>query len=239
MVPSKLKSHILFKLGISESDFSEILDEVNISKNEIAEAITEAYQNYFGTWYTTDLVASSDETKRGYLLPDDVMNNLFKVEAKLDGSYFVELKLRFITPERHIRFQESWITDHFSNSVNNDDADPSYFFFGGKLYILSGEITDVTDGLRIWYIKYPDDLPNLTEATLDMSASTSIGLPRQFHELLARRVIISYKGAKGKPLSDREPLYDQDLQKKIKLLAGMNLDDQIIAGRPLETGEDL
>jgi len=242
VTPKQLSDHILFKLGISSSDFSELLTEVNLHKNEIAESITEAYQNYFGTWYITDLVASSgDETKRAYLLPDDVMNNLFKAEAKLDGTNFVELKPRGIVPERHIRFQESWITNHFSNSVNNDDADPCYFIFGNKIYILSGEITDVTNGLRIWYIKYPDDLPDLTEATLDMSASTSIQLPRQFHELLARRVIIGFKEANNLPLVGRESLFDQDLEKKIKLLAGMNLDDEIIASRPLEleSGEDL
>lgn len=237
MTPFELKKYILWKLNISSEDFpdSEMLRIINLKLQDICEAITEAYQGFFGVFSEFNLVPSTTAEKREYPLPADIMNNLYKVELKLDGKNWVPAKRTNLIPGKNFRLDESWIRSNFNNS------NPQYAIFRNSLFILSGEIKAITNGGRLWYINYPDKIPNLTENIVDLAEATDknsevkVGFPRQFHELLARAVIIDYKEKCGLPLVGREPLFDQDLMEKVKRLRWQDLDEVIQASFPNES----
>lgn len=234
-----LKNFVRWKLGITNDDWSDadMLVVANLKLGEICEKITEAHQGYFGVYSLFNLVASgSDVAKREYPLPDDILNNLYKVELKLDGTNWIPADRVHLIPGKDFRLQESWITANYSNSY------PKYAVFRNSLWILSGEIKNVTGGGRLWYINYPDPLPDLTNDTIDMSeatnenASVPVGFPKMFHEILARAMILEYKGKNTLPLTDREPMFDQDLEEKIKRLRGQDL-DEVITAEVQDTGD--
>jgi len=232
MTRKNLRDYVLWKLGLVSDDWSaaDMLTVANLKLNEICEAITEAFQGYFGVYSEFDLVASATADKREYPLPDDILNNLYKLELMLDGTNWIPTKRIHLIPGKDFRLQEAWITENYSNSY------PKYAVFRNSLFILSGEIKAVTGGGRLWYINYPNPLPDLTDNTTDMAVATDaaadvpVGFPKQFHELLATAMIISYKGKNTLPLTDREPMFDVDLEEKIKRLRGQDL-DEVIRGR--------
>ena len=96
----------------------------------------------------------------------------------------------------------------------------------------------------MWWHKYPADFTVLSGST-DMAtdpSATTFGFLRQFHELLARRVSIEYKGSQPKPLllNRHEQNYENDL--KIQLDAISHTDNSAeIIGNSLpasETGDN-
>ena len=149
---------------------------------------------------------------------------------QLDGTNWVRAERVDLTPYQNFSFQESWIRANYNNS------EPKYAIFRNSVIILSGEITPVINGMRLWYLNYPADIPNLEENLIDLSVATNpalpirLGLPLQFHELLARAVIIEWKTIFEQRLSGREPLFEQDLETKIKRLKGIDL-NQVIIGQ--------
>lgn len=234
MTRLQLKNYVRNKLGITTDDWSDanMLVTANLKMGEICEKITESYQGYFGVYSDFNLVASDTAEKREYPLPDDILNNLYRLELKLDGTNWQTIKRTNLIPGKDFVFQESWIRSNYSI--------PKYTVFRNSLFILSTEIKAVNGGGRLWYINYPADLPDLTNNTIDMSVATDssvsvpCGFPRQFHELLARAMIIEYKGMNNLPLTDREPMFDLDLEEKIKRLRHQDLDEIIRAGVPDE-----
>jgi hypothetical protein len=123
------------------------------------------------------------------------------------------------------------------------DKDPEFDLWDQGIYILSGDsIIDVTDGLKLWAIIFPADFQNLTSSE-DMSTNPddyTHGFPRQFHELLARRVSIAYKSSKDRPipLSKKEKLYEVDLATTIQNMKDANLDRSVQPSAPYEDGSD-
>jgi len=238
MTRKNLRDYVLWKLGLVSDDWSaaDMLTVANLKMNELCEAITEAFQGYFGVYSEFDLVASATADKREYPLPDDILNNLYKLELMLDGTNWIPTKRIHLIPGKDFRLQEAWITENYSNSY------PKYSVFRNSLFILSGEIEAVIGGGRLWYINFPPALPDLTDDTTDMSvatdagASVPVGFPKQFHELLAVAMIISYKEKNTLPFVGRELLFDVDLQEKIKRLRMQDLDEVIRAGVPDEGG---
>jgi len=69
-------------------------------------------------------------------------------------------------------------------------------------------------------------------------STTSHGFPRQFHELLARRVSVAYKSSKDKPipLSEKEQMYEMDLRKQIDSMKDANLDRSTQPTAPYSDG---
>ena len=102
--------------------------------------------------------------------------------------------------------------------------------------ILSGTIIAVTAGGRMWAHDYPANLADLTGATgLEVDpTTTTFGFPRQFHELLARRVSIEYKGRQPKPipLSPAEKNFDRDLEIQLQAIASIDNSLEIIGEFP-------
>ena len=108
---------------------------------------------------------------------------------------------------------------------------------------MRGRIIGVTGGLRIWYIQYPVDLANLT-GTTDLAVNpttTTAGFPKQFHELLARRVGMERKGkTPGAKFTALELNYEKDLGIQLDAIAHIDLGLEIIGELPpsSELGND-
>ena len=241
MTPAVVKSRVLAKLNISSSDFSDILTTANVILSEIGSAISVAKGELMGTYSYDDLVAD----QREYDLPDDILNNVKAVFLMLDGSYYVRAKivdlndpLIFGNISKKTVFQESWITANFSND------EPYVAFYRGSMFVFSGSITAVTNGIQLWY-SYPfDDIPNIDEASIDLATATDntqsikTGLSKQFHDILVRGICKDKRETDELPLRDYEKLYEAKLQQAVSNLKGQEKDREIFASVPSDTGEE-
>ena len=191
-----------------------MLPDVNSFRDEIASLITLANQHYFVVPATDALVAD----QREYAFPTDMLNSMVKLEAKFTSSE--SRKKVWPLKEYHGSETEAEIVAQFTN-------DTPYFVVRRKaILILSGTIIAVTAGLRLWYLMYPTDYTELTDDSTDMSVdptTTSPGFPRQFHELLARRISMEYKDRNGMKLSPLELNYNRDLDKQLEAISQMDL----------------
>lgn len=210
---------------------ADILTLANIFKDDIAATIAkEVSEDYFGLRFTRNLIAG----QREYDLPAELMSRMKYLQAKLDGTTWQKLNETDLSVYGKA-IDEATIIEQYTGK------DPEFDLWDQGIYILSGEaIIDVTDGLKLWAIIYPADFSSLT-AVSDMSTNPddySHGFPRQFHELLARRVSIAHKSSKDRPipLSEKERLYEVDLKAEIENLKDANLDRSIIPSAPYNDG---
>jgi hypothetical protein len=223
MTGIELAAMIRFKTGTNTTTFTngDMLPLVIAFKNEIASEIAKKNQMYFAVPATEDLV----DDQREYALSDNQLNNLIKVEIKFaagDARQPAKALKEYEQSET-----ESEIVAHFSNAQDNF----KYIIRRRALFILSGTIVAVTAGLRIWFIQFPAD-PSLTGNTdlrVDPSDKTA-GFPLQFHELLARRVAMEWKGSQPKPipLSSLERGYASDLEAQLDAISQTDLNLEII-----------
>jgi len=220
---------------------ADMLVLVNLFKDEIAGLIQQVRPEIWNIIAYDNLVASS--TRRRYAYPEDVMNRLIGLELKFTatGDYVLA---KPISRKHYLdALQEDIIVDNFDNLA------PRYIHQRKSFYILSGTIIAVTSGIKLTYDSFPADLANLTGST-DLSidpSTTTHGFPREFHELLARRVSIAYKDRNGLSLNTREQRYSSndidkpgDLEVALKNFSYNNLDQSIIGELPgsNETGDD-
>jgi hypothetical protein len=254
MTPAQLVDYIEFKLGITQTtDFADMLLVTNTRKDELCSKMNALNPNIFATYSTENLTANVRE----YDLGADVISTLKAVFLKLDGTDFVRANwLDFndpvfagVLPEdpldlaskirNGIVYQEDWITDRFSNS------NPYVFTYRQSLFILSGTIATVSGGIQLWHSKFPDDLPNLTESTTDLSTATKssarvpMGIPRQLHEVLARMIMVDYKNSKDLPLTPKEMTLDQEIDRVLDQFKDQNLDQPVFGAIPYSTGHGL
>src|SRR3990167_11275104 len=179
MTGTALATNIRNKTSTNSTTFTNatMLTYVNLFKDEIASQIVERNNGMFLVPSTFNLVAN----QREYALADDTLNRLHKFEVK-----FASTDSRF--PSRYIKDYQGSETE--SEIVKNYSNSPGGFVHTIRrraIFILSGTIIAVTAGGRIWYHVFPADLANLTGSTdlgVDPS-TTTFGIPRQFHELLA------------------------------------------------------
>jgi hypothetical protein len=224
---------------------ADILVLANIFKDDICSKIEKSIgEDYFGLRFDTHLVGGAiplggtvpDPGTREYQLPSELMGRIKYVQAKLDGTNWEHLK------ETDLSVYGKGLSETDIQSIYAD-KDPEFDIWDGCIYILSGtQINQVDYGLKIWAIIYPADIANLTDTT-DLSINPdeySHGIPRQFHELLARRVSIAYKSSKDRPipLSDKEQMYELDLQKTIDSMKDMNLDRITVPSVPEYDGSE-
>ena len=199
-----------------------MLPLVNTFKDEISSLIVEKNNGMFLVPTTFNLVAN----RREYGLPDDLLNRMHKLEVKFSSS-----NSRF--PSTYLKDwrgseTESEIVKHFTN----DEGGFAHAIRRRALFILSGTIAAVTSGGRLWYHAYPADLANLsgsTDLAVDPS-TTTFGFPKQFHELLGRRVSIEYKGSQPKPipLNAMEKNYEVDLARQLDAISHVDNSAEII-----------
>lgn len=228
MTPAELATYVRFKTRTNTTTFTDanILALLKIRCVEIASKLLETGNDEFLISYTEDLV----DNTRFYAFQDDFMK-LKKVEAKLDQTNFIVLEQMDIS-QHDKPTDETNITYQFSNL----EGEAFYDLQHDGIYIYSGTIEDVTDGLVTKYAKEPAVITDLA-SVVDMSAyltATTHGYPKRVHELLARGVIIDYKESREKPipLTEREAKYEFDLQKAINELKNADLDNEIIARLP-------
>ena len=233
MTGTALATNIRNKTSTNSTTFTDatMLTYVNLFKDEIASKIVERNNGMFLVPSTFNLVAD----QREYAFPDDMLNRLHKFEVK-----FVSTDSRF--PSTYIKdYSGSETESEIIKSYTNSPGRFSHTIRRRALYILSGAIIAVTSGGRIWYHAFPADLANMTGSTdlgVDPS-TTTFGIPRQFHELLARRVAIEYKSNKPKPLplNALEKNYEVDLQLALDAVSRVDNSGEIIGLLPSEADQ--
>ena len=206
---------------------ADMLALANAFKDEISSLIVERDAGYFDIPCTFNLIAD----QRHYALGDNLLNRLHKVEIKFSASdarqpaYFVKDYLGSET--------ESEIVKQFTNAQDGF----AYTIRRRALYILSGTITAVTDGVRTWSFIWPADLTDMTANTVSMEvdpSTTTFGFPRQFHELLARKIAIVWKETQPKPvaLTKHERSYSFDLEAQLDAISTMDKSAEVIGDTP-------
>lgn len=236
MTPAEFAQHVRFMTRTNSTTLTdaEILALMKIRQDEIAKDIIDADEDIFLIPQYTSLVAN----QREYSLPSDMLSSIKRIEAKLDGTNWVRLQELDISNLKDTILTESEITEQFSN-----DVDCAFFDLSRKsIYIYSGTITNVANGLEVWVNTFPPAITDLTSTT-DMSvdpSTTTHGMPRELHEIWARGVIIDWKSSRENPipLSEKEVVYGVDKIKAINSLKPQNRDRQVISSTPYEDGSD-
>lgn len=213
---------------------SEIVLMANVVKDDLAKEIIKADEDFFGGIAERDLVASSltDITAREYSLPEKIIK-IKKVEAKLNGTDWIPLNEFNIN-----QFKRTTNEEEILNRFGNNEGEAFYDIFRKSLWIYSGAITATTLGLKLWQIVFPADITTDTLAlTTDLSldpSTTSSGIPRQFHELWARKCSIIYKSNREKPipLTQSEQNVDKDMELAMSSVRNSNLDRENAAELP-------
>lgn len=242
-----------------------LLPMVNDAKNEISALISgrDIKGNYFIIPSTDNLIAG----QREYAWPDDVLNHLYSIEVAFSNTLdqFGQLPYVQAFPDDFRRLglarTEGNIQANYTNGGGSligqqygqigKVVGPRYELQRRSIYLLSGAIdattlgaSTITAGFRVRYRQYPLDLPDLSDNTTDMSidpTTTSFGIPKQFHELLARRVSLEWKGNNpgAVPISPIEAKYDTDLEDMLSLIEMNDMSDEIFGRLEKETGYDL
>jgi len=114
---------------------------------------------------------------------------------------------------------------------------PFYFTRRNAIFFLTGSIdttalgdTSITNAIRVDANIFPanfadSDWAGSTDLSVDPSTTTH-GFPREFHELLARRVSIQYKERNDIKLDPTEKNYERDLKNKMDQYSVAILDEQ-------------
>ena len=237
--PLKFAAHVRYKTRTNEDTFpdAEMLNYMELRQDEIAQAIIKADEDILLIPQKANLVASSI-TAREYPLPQDILSRIKRVEAQFDEENWIPLTEIDIGQINTPISSEDDITDVFNN-YQLSKSNPSgarFDILRKSIYIYSGTIAAVTNGLRIWCMTWPTPITDLT-ATADMSqdpSTTTHGIPRAMHRVWAKGVIIDYKEGKEKPipLTESEQNYDKLMKKAVQALRHGNLDREVIANLP-------
>ena len=227
MTGEQLAALIRYKSNTNSTTFTDtdMLVLVNVFKDEISSLITERNQMYFAIPSTDSLIAD----QREYAFPSDMLNNLIKVEAKFASS---DSRIP-LTPVKDYRGSET--ESEIVKKYTNVEGEAAYLVRRRAIFILSGTIVAVTSGIRIWSVAYPANLANMTDTT-ELSidpTTTTFGFPRQFHELLARRVGMERKAkTPGAKFTRLELNYEKNLQTQLDAIGHLDLGLEIIGELP-------
>ena len=234
MTTTELAAYVRYKTKTNSTTFSDadMLVLANLFKDEIAGKIQKLRPENFNVPALDDLVAD----QREYSFPSDVLNNIATLELKFSSSGDYVLANPLQRKDFGQALQESIIIGNYDNEK------PFYFIRRRALYILSGAIIAVTNCIRLVYNSFPANLTSMAGST-DMSvdpSTTTHGFPREFHELLGRRVSIGYKNRNNVKLDRDELKYDVDLEDMLENFSQVNLDEQVIGNMPTaaQRGDD-
>lgn len=232
MTSNELATYIRSATTTNELTFpdSQILLYVNMARDDIAKEIIRENEDIFGERSFRDLEAG----RREYKMPYDILSNIKAVEAKIDGENMERLE------EIDLNDGYKGATDEASILKNFYGKKPRYDIYRSALWILSGDpIKYVEEGLVFWHMVYPAKLTELNDDDMtECPDERERGFPRQFHELTGRRAVILYKSSRPRPipLTEREQMYELDLEKALRSIRGLNLDRSITADYPKDNG---
>lgn len=223
---------------------AELQPLMNAAKDEIASLITEKKPHAF----TIEHLDTFTAAQRRITLPNGILNFISYVEIAFKN----ESPLPYVKVRRMKRedYAKALVEANINGDFTNDE--PWYFIENGALYLLSGKIDSTTlgfstlaSGVRIVASVWPEDFGASLNGSSELSnppSTTTFGFPRQFHELLARRVSIMWKQLRPKPipLSALELNYERDLQKQLDAISMDDLSEEIIGRLPAtQNGMDL
>lgn len=154
---------------------------------------------------------------REYTIPNNVIRT-HNIEINYGGIW---VRMKEISLERmDAAINEEEVQKFFKNRL------PMYSIYGGKYYIWTPDpITELIGWLKIYASVYPTEFDeNDFEENNIVEMSEVNELPRQFHQVLQKRVIISYKESRDKPipLTQSEQMYKGDLETVLKSMRVIN-----------------
>lgn len=219
MTPLELATYIRFLTKTNTTTFTdaEMLVLVNLYIDEFASKIVEMDTGAFEVPYLFNLVAD----QREYAIGDDVLNRLHKVEIKFTSSEDRQ-------PATYIKdYRGSESEAQITSMYNNSPGGFAYTLRRRAILLLSGTIISVTQGVRMTSLVFPEKLSSMTANTVSMEvdpSTTTFGFPRQFHELLGRKVSIAWKGSQPKPipLSPLEQRFENDMASQLEAYSTTN-----------------
>lgn len=203
---------------------ADLITLANVVKDKLVWRALEADEDLFLVPTYLNLVAN----QREYPLHSDLLSRIKRVEAKLDGTNFIKL-YEFDLPQHSYPIStEADITAHFGNEEGNAFFD----IMRNSIWIYSGTITNVTAGLKIWLNTIVADITSMV-ATEDMSidpSTTTHGIPRALHKVLADGIVMEWKQSREKPipLSDLEQVWDLEVSRAVSSLKRANYDRDVL-----------
>lgn len=221
---------------------ADLLLLANDAKNELAVRIAE--RDIKGNYFIVPSLLTLTANQREYPWDAGVLSHIYSLEIAFSST--APLAYVLATPDdfrRHgIGRTEANIQAKYNNVL------PRYEIQRRAFYLLSGAIdattlgaSTIASGIRIRERIFPADLAtNMTENTIDLavdptldsnSVGTTFGMPKQFHELWARRMSMDWKSQHpgAVPLSLLEQKYEQDLEKALSAIEQNDLSGEIIA----------
>jgi hypothetical protein len=234
MTPVELATYVRLKTRTNSSTFtdSDLLVLANIVKNQVCDRALEVDEDIFLVPSYMNLVAD----QREYPLYSHMLSRIKRVEAKLDGTNWLKLdEIDLGTTDFPIS-SETLITSRFGN----EEGRAKFDIMRNSLWLYTGTITSVEDGLRVWLNTRPVNIASL-ESNNDMSldpSTTTHGIPSALHKVIATGIIIEWKESRSKPipLTEREMKWEFDLEKGIQTLKKANYDRELVGEIPDEDG---
>jgi len=236
MTPVQLSAYLRLKTRTNSTTLTnaDLVILANVVKDRLVTRALDTDEDLFLVPTFLNLVAN----QREYPLHADLLSRIKRVEAKLDASGYIKLREFDLTQYKYPISTETDITEHFGNNM----GEASFDIMRSAIWIYSGTITSVTDGLKVWLNTVVQDLSNMA-STVDMSVdptTTAHGIPRTLHDVLATGMIIEWKESREKPLplSQREQMYEEQVRKAMQSLKGVNYDRDVIGTIPYSDGSE-
>jgi len=217
MKPNELATYVRLLTKTNSTTFTDadMLVFANLYIDEFASRIVEMDTGAFEVPYLFNLVAN----QREYAIGDDVLNRLHKVEIKFTATDDRQ-PATYVKDYRGSE-TEAQITSLYSNGLGGF----AYTLRRRAMLLLSGTIITVSQGVRMTSLVFPEKLANLTDSSVSMEvdpSSTTFGFPRQFHELLGRKISIAWKSLQAMALSPLEQSFERDLLKQLEAYSTTN-----------------
>lgn len=230
MTPAEAAAYIRAKTRTNSTTFTgaDMLVYFNVSKNHICQRALETDEDI---WLVPTYM-NLEEDQREYPLHSNILSRIKRVEAALDGTNYIKLFSMDLSDHDKPVTGETNITNVFSNN----EGEAYYDIMRKAIWIYSGSIDDVTNGLRIWQNTYPADISDMT-ATTDMSvdpSTTTHGVPKALHKVICDDVVIEWKGSREKPipLSESELLHERRIEQSFQTLKRASYDTEVTGDLP-------
>lgn len=224
---------------------------LNAVKDDLSDQI--AQRDIGGNYFVVPTLLNLTAAQREYALPDDVLDHIISVEVAFTNTLDSFSGIQYILAHGDdfskwgVSRTEANIQAHYQNGVGY----VGYEIQRRAIYLLSGAIdattlgsSTITSGIRIKYRLYPADLTALTDDTTDLSidpSTTSLGFPKSFHELWARKAAIDWKAEHpgAVPATTLDANYANDLEIKLQGIDNPDLSDETIGTLPYNDGSTL
>jgi len=234
MTPTALAAYVRLKTRTNATTLTnaDLIILANKVKDDLVLRVLDADEDILLVPTYLNLVAN----QREYPLHSDMLSRIKRVEAKLDGTSYIKLYEFDLPQYKKPISTEADIVAEFGNTEGSAFFD----IMRKSIFLYTGTITSVTDGLKIWLNTFPLDISSM-ESTTDMSVdptTTTHGIPRELHNVLATGMVVEYKESREKPipLNEREQMYDQDVRKAVQSLKRGNYDRQVLGLVPQNDG---